>query len=49
MSNTKLINAILGCSAYYNSGKLTTPEVGIGIANCFSELSYKTYVNTMLE
>ena len=31
----------------YNSGKLRTREVGIGIANCFSDTSDKTYVNTI--
>ena len=46
MSNTKLINVSWEYSTY-ESGKLTTLEVGIGIANCFSDASDKTYVNTM--
>lgn len=46
MSYTKLTNDNLGYSTY-NSGKLTTLEVGIGIANCFSDTSDKADVNTI--
>ena len=43
---TKLINVHVGYSTC-NSGKLKIPEVGIGIANSFSDTSDKTYVNTI--
>ena len=46
MSYTKLTNDNLGYSTY-NSGKLTTLEVGIGIANCCSDTSDKADVNTI--